>query len=163
MTRGTLTDGEPLTIVRRWLLALLAIGMIGSSVDLVLLEHYEEAWQIVPLAIMAIGLVVIVWVWARESAGAVTALRVVMLLAVATGLLGILLHYYGNREFQLEMDPGLNGWALFAKIATAKAPPALAPASMVQLGLLGLLFTYRHPALTPTSRGDRPFIDRSLV
>jgi hypothetical protein len=98
---------------------------------------------------------VIVWVWARESAGAVTALRVVMVLAVATGLVGILLHYSGNREFQLEMDPALHGWALFVKIVTAKAPPALAPASMVQMGLLGLLITYRHPALTHPSGADR--------
>jgi hypothetical protein len=30
---------------------------------------------------------------------------------------------------------------------TAKAPPALAPAGLIQLGLLGLLYTYRHPAL----------------
>jgi hypothetical protein len=28
---------------------------------------------------------------------------------------------------------------------TAKAPPALAPAVMAQLGFLGLLYTYRHP------------------
>jgi hypothetical protein len=101
------------------------------------------------------GLAAAARVWARESAGAVTALRIVMLLTIFTGMLGILLHYNGNREFQLEMDPGLNGWALFAKIATAKAPPALAPASMVQLGLLGLLFTYRHPALARPGMGDR--------
>ena len=37
---------------------------------------------------------------------------------------------------------------------TAKAPPALAPAGMIQMGLLGLLYTYRHPALR------QPMLDR---
>ena len=30
------------------------------------------------------------------------------------------------------------------------ATPALAPGALAQLGLLGLLYTYRHPALTHT-------------
>jgi hypothetical protein len=33
------------------------------------------------------------------------------------------------------------------KSITSKAPPALAPAAMIQMGLLGLLYTYKHPAL----------------
>jgi hypothetical protein len=37
----------------------------------------------------------------------------------------------------------------------AKAPPALAPASMIQLGLLGLLYTYRHPSLRSTALDGR--------
>ena len=80
-------------------------------------------------------------------AGAITAMRILMVLFVAAGFLGIALHYLGNREFQLEMDPALAGWPLFVKIVTAKAPPALAPASMVMMGLLGLIYTYQHPAL----------------
>jgi len=74
-----------------------------------------------------------------------------MVLVVATGLVGILLHYKGNREFQHEMDPGLAGWTLFITVMTAKAPPALAPAAMIQIGLLGLIATYRHPAVRHTS------------
>ncbi|HYJ16246.1 MAG TPA: hypothetical protein VE170_12200 [Candidatus Limnocylindria bacterium] len=34
----------------------------------------------------------------------------------------------------------------------AKAPPLLAPGSMVQLGLLGLAYTYKHPALKSSQR-----------
>jgi hypothetical protein len=52
---------------------------------------------------------------------------------------------------------------LFVKVVTAKAPPALAPGVMVQLGLLGLVYTYKHPALMvqrhplePDSTGAQP-------
>jgi hypothetical protein len=145
-------DSAILRRLRRLLLAILTIGMAGTAIDLLLLEHYEDVWQIPPLLIIALGLVAVGWVWTAGSGTAVVAMRIVMLLAIAGGVAGIALHYYGNREFQLEIDPELQGWALVAKIMTAKAPPALAPAVMIQLGLLGLIYTYRHPALETPSR-----------
>ncbi len=130
----------------RWLvLALLTFGMIGTASDLLLLDHYEDIWQIPPLVLIAAGLVVAAVTAARPTRAAVTALRWLMMLFVLSGLAGVLLHFNGNREFQREMDPALSGWPLFVKVVTAKAPPALAPAAMIQLGLLGLVFTYRHP------------------
>ena len=45
------------------------------------------------------------------------------------------------------MDPALSGMALFQKAILAKAPPALAPGAMTQLGLIGLAYTFRHPAM----------------
>ena len=70
-----------------------------------------------------------------------------MLLFVAAGGFGIVLHYRANVEYQLESDPGLKGRALMWKVLAAKSPPALAPGVMAQLGLLGLAYAYRHPAL----------------
>jgi hypothetical protein len=34
------------------------------------------------------------------------------------------------------------------------AAPALAPGAMVQLGLLGLIYTFRHPALIQRSKEE---------
>jgi hypothetical protein len=69
-----------------------------------------------------------------------------MVLFVVAGALGIYYHYAANVEFQREVDPSLVGTALFWKAMAAKAPPALAPGSMAQLGLIGLAYTFRHPA-----------------
>ena len=135
--------------LRRWLLVLLAIGLIGTAVDLVLLDHYEDAWQMPPLVLTVGSLAIVLWVGLRGGPAAITTLRIAMVLCVASGLLGLALHYNGNREFQHEIDPSLAGWELFRKVVTAKAPPALAPAVMAQLGFLGLLYTYRHPDLEP--------------
>ena len=128
------------------MLALLVVAMIGTMVDLMLLEHHEDAWQIVPLALLAAG-VLAAAATLTGRAGAVLLFRIVMALVIASGIIGLGLHYLGNTEFQKEMDPSLAGWPLFVKAMTAKAPPALAPASMVQMGVLGLLYTYHHPAL----------------
>jgi hypothetical protein len=147
-------EGPVLRAVRRLLLLILAIGMLGTATDLVLIEHYEEVWQIVPLALIGVALVLVAILWFRPIPAGVTALRIAMVLFIASGALGVLLHYNGNREFQTELDPSLAGWALFVKVVTAKAPPAMAPGSMVQLGLIGLLFTYRHPAVSRPLAAD---------
>ncbi|MFB3131882.1 MAG: hypothetical protein ACE10K_05095, partial [Rhodothermales bacterium] len=49
-------------------------------------------------------------------------------------------------EFELEMYPTLKGLELFWE-SIKGATPALAPGTMIQLGLLGWAYTYRHPAL----------------
>ena len=132
--------------LRRALLALLVVFMVGTAADLMLLDHHEGIWQLVPLVLVALGVVCAAWS-SRGGSSALTAMRILMVLFVAAGFMGMVLHFLGNREFQHEMDPALAGWPLIVKVMTSKAPPALAPASMIQMGLLGLLYTYQHPAL----------------
>jgi hypothetical protein len=133
--------------LRLCILVLLVIGIAGTSADLLLLHHYEEVWQAFPLVLLGLALLNIIWIALAPGSASVISMRVVMVAFVAAGALGVVLHYSGNSEFQREIDPSLSGWDLFAKVMQAKAPPALAPGSMVQLGLLGLLYTYHHPAL----------------
>lgn len=135
--------------MRRLLLVVVAVALLGSGLDLLLLEHYEDVWQYIPLLVIALGLAVTVWLGVRPRRPAVHAMRLAMSLCIAAGLAGVVLHYQGNREFQLEMDPLMQGWTLFSTVMRAKAPPALAPATLVQIGLLGLVSTYRHPASRP--------------
>jgi hypothetical protein len=145
----TRADVEPaiLSTLRRLLLLVVSLGMLGTAADLLLIEHYDGWTQLPPLVLIAFALLVIVWTSVRGGAAAVAIMRVTMVCFVAAGVAGVALHYNGNREFQHEIDPTLQGWALVVKVMRAKAPPALAPGVMVQLGLLGLLYTYGHPSL----------------
>jgi hypothetical protein len=63
----------------------------------------------------------------------------------------VVLHYRANVEFQREVDPSIAGRALLVKAMKAKAPPALAPGTMTQLGLIGLAYAYRYPSRRRTS------------
>ena len=130
--------------LRRFLLVILVVGLSGTFVELLLLKHDEDATQLVPLAVLALSLVTILWHAARPSGASATAVKVVMVLSIAAGLAGIYFHYSANREFALEGEPALAGRALWSRILEAKVPPALAPGVLVQLGLLGLAYTYRH-------------------
>ena len=78
-----------------------------------------------------------------ESSASLTALRITMTLFIAAGLVGVALHYRGSVQFQKELDPSINGFALFMKAMQSKAPPALAPGVMVYIGLLGLACGFR--------------------
>lgn len=144
------TAAELLRRIRTFLLALLALGFVGTGAELIAFEHFEDAWQAIPVSLVSVALAVVLWNALLPSPGSVRALRVVMVACIAAACLGIVLHYRGNLEFQLEIDPSQHGWALFSKVIHAKAPPALAPGSMAQLGLLGLIWSFGHPAL------DRP-------
>jgi hypothetical protein len=134
--------------LRRVLLALVALGAGGLGLDLLLLEHFESAWQFTPLVLLGGVLAGTAALVRWPTARAVRLFRGLMGLCVAAGLLGLYLHYRGNVEFELERDPLRRGFALFWE-AIRGATPALAPASLSQLGLLGLASTFRHPALDP--------------
>jgi len=140
--------------MRRLMLLLLTVAMIGTAADLMLLDHHEDFWQMVPLGVIALGVVSVLLSTVKGGVGPVMLMRVTMALFICSGFVGMGLHYIGNNEFQLEMDPSLNGWNLFVKAITSKAPPALAPAAMIQMGLLGLLYTYQHPALRDPLRPE---------
>jgi hypothetical protein len=131
------------------LLGLLLVGAAGLGAELVLLEHTESGWQWVPLVLLGAVLVLGLAVAMRPARGTVRAFQGVTALCVAAGLLGVYLHLEGNVEFELEGDPSLGGLVLLWE-ALRGATPALAPGSLAQLGLLGLVCTYRHPALRRT-------------
>jgi hypothetical protein len=133
-------------LLRRLLLGLVLLGMAGLLAELLLLEHYEDVWQWVPLVSLAIGFVLALAVWMRPARGALRAFRAVSAVYVAAGALGVYLHLDGNVEFARESDTSLRGFPLFWE-ALQGATPALAPGALAQLGLLGLALAYRHPAL----------------
>ena len=54
-------DGGMLARIRKLLLALLAAGSLGTAVELLLLGHFEEFTQIVPLVLLAAGLAAASW------------------------------------------------------------------------------------------------------
>ena len=133
-----------LEAVRRFLFVILIFGMGGTAVELLLLKHDEDAFQLIPLVLLATGLVAVGSHAARPGAATAAAVRITMAAFVAAGLAGLYFHYGANVEFQLEGDPSLSGRALLMKVLQAKAPPALAPGVMIQFGLLGLAYTFRH-------------------
>jgi len=148
------TPLDLVTLMRRALFAILAFAMVGTVVELVLLEHTEDVWQWIPIFLILLAILIQVWLVVSPSRWGVLALRGVMAAFLAAGTLGLILHFTGNAEFELEMYPSLTGFELFRE-AIGGATPTLAPGVMLQLGLLGLLYTFRHPELK-RGAGDKP-------
>jgi len=143
MIRGMSVDLE--RQIRRLILALLTFGLAATVADLFGLAHYEEPWQIVPIAFISFSLLVLLWHIVTGSPASLLTLRLLMPVLVLVGMVGVVLHLKGSLAFQLEANPDLAGWVLLKKLLRAKAPPALAPGVLVQLGLLGTIYGYKHP------------------
>ncbi|HET7274987.1 MAG TPA: hypothetical protein VFI91_07385 [Longimicrobiaceae bacterium] len=135
------------------LLLLVLLGTVGLGAELFLLEHTETIWQWIPLIVLGCGFFSGLTVAFAPRRSTVLIYRGVMVVFVAAGVLGLYLHFEGNAAFELEMDESLQGIGLFWK-SMRGATPALAPGAMAQLGLLGLIQAYRHPALLNSARRD---------
>ncbi len=142
--------------VRRFLLWIVMAGIVGLGVELVLLEHFDELLQWIPLVLLVLGLAAAVALALRASRAAVRALQAVSVLYIAAGTLGLWLHFDGNMEFEREDDPSAATTVLVRR-AIFGATPLLAPGALAQLGLIGLCIGYRHPALR-----RRPSTSREL-
>jgi hypothetical protein len=133
-----------LLVVRRLLLAILVIGLTGTAVELLLLQHDEGLIQLVPLAAIGLGLGALAWHVFRASRASLLAVQVAMVLFLAAGVAGIFFHVQANLEYQREFDPALHGRALIWQALRSKVPPALAPGVLLQFALIGLAYTYRQ-------------------
>lgn len=143
----------PARVLRRWLLAILTLGIAGTLAELILLGHFEDRPQWVPLWLLTLGVAAIGACLLAPGARTILLLRLLMAGFVAAGLAGVALHYRGNVEFELEMYPDRHGLELVRE-ALAGATPALAPGTMIVLGLIGLAYTTGHPLLSVRRRRD---------
>ena len=133
--------------LRRGILLIFVLGTVGLGTELLLLDHFEEWRQQVPLVLLALGLILLAVRIPYRGAIILRLFRLTMLAFVLGGMVGLWFHLSSNMEFELEMHPTLNGLELLFK-ALSGAMPALAPGALVQLGLIGFLYTYQHPVLS---------------
>jgi hypothetical protein len=156
-----MSNGSPiatLATLRRLLLGILLFGLAGTGTELLLMGHYEDGWQLIPLISIALAIlttVAMVRTGPRAATAATRLFRYSMVLLILLGPMGTVLHYRANLEFKREMDPSLSGFALFSSVIRAKAPPSLAPGTLALLGLLGLACGFRldgrHPSQESSS------------
>jgi len=157
MVDGSTRESDTLASIRSLLLGALALGVVGTIGELILLRHIDEPAQWVPLVALSAGVPVLIWHAWSPGIGSVRTLQALMLAFIAAGVVGVGLHYDGNVEFERELHPTERGWEFIRK-TVAGATPVLAPGSMVLLGLVGLAHAYRHPLLD----GGRHRPERSL-
>src|SRR5712671_5230937 len=87
-------------LLRRWILGVLVLGLLGTVIELVLLEHYERPLQLVPVVLIAIAIAILVWHVIRKDAASRATLLIVMAIFVLAGFAGVAAHFYGSAEFQ---------------------------------------------------------------
>ena len=120
-------------------------GVMGIAAELLLIGHFDDPFQFVPLVLLGCATPLLLGLAIAPTRASIVVTRLVMALFVASGGVGVALHYRGNEAFELEMYPALAGRELVVGTLTGSTP-VLAPGSMSLLGFLGLAIVHRHPA-----------------
>ncbi len=154
MTAANESGGESWRSIslRQILLLLVLFGNVGLIAELLLLGHTESFNQWIPLIVLMLGTISSLVVIFRPGHTAIRIFQWIMASFLMAGVVGLYLHYRGNVEFALERYPDASGIDLIWK-ALRGATPTLAPGALAQLGLLGLVYTFRHPMLGDRSIG----------
>jgi hypothetical protein len=139
--------------LRQLVFGLIVFGMAGLLVELLLLEHYDGWRQWIPLVLLGLGLIDVAIVFRNTTPRTLKGFRILMALYIVIGGLGLWFHLAGNMEFALERDATLSGLRLLLE-SVHGGTPILAPGALTQLGLLGLAYAFRHPALGAASADD---------
>lgn len=129
---------------RQLLIAVFLFGAIGVGLELILLEHTEEAWQWVPIVLLGTSIPTAAVLAFKPTRAVIRLFTFIMVLFIGAGGIGLIQHFRGNIEFELEMYASRRGWELFWE-ALKGATPTLAPGTMTVLGLMGIIYTFRHP------------------
>ena len=82
-----------------------------KGADLLLLGHFEDFWQWVPLVLLPLGLIVVAWQRADRGPRSTRILQGTSVLFLASGVTGLWLHFTANAEFELEMYPSLGAYS----------------------------------------------------
>ncbi len=138
-----MSPAEVLARLRRFLLALSVLLLGGSLVELFLVEHTEDAVQLVPFVLCGLGALASLAALFKPRRATLRALRVSMLLVVCGSLFGVYQHVSHNYEFQKEVNPNATGGELI-RGALGGANPLLAPGILAVAAVLALAATYRH-------------------
>jgi hypothetical protein len=114
--------------------------LVGTSMELYLLDHFEGPLQWIPLLCLGASLLLMLILFFRITPRLISLFQLLMGLNALSGLYGAFLHLQANYEFELEMKPTARGWELFTE-SLSGALPALAPGSMIVLALLGFSYS----------------------
>jgi hypothetical protein len=158
-------------LLRKGLIALVGLGIVGTVMELLFLRHWGSAGQAIvwpALGFLAAGLATLAM---RPSPRSIWAARAIALGVAAIALVGVGFHVSENlmagpldRDFAAvwaSMSPLEQWWqAVTGRVGPA---PTVAPGVLLQLGLGLLLATVRHPAAMSHSIGNAAGAETMVV
>ncbi|HVQ38527.1 MAG TPA: hypothetical protein VMS31_13400 [Pyrinomonadaceae bacterium] len=142
-----MTAADILFRLRRFLLVLSVLLLGGTVIELLLVNHREDAVQLIPFFLCGLGVIALLLVWLRPRRRTVQGLRLTMLLVIVGSVFGIYEHFANNLAFQREIRPSATMSEVLMS-AVAGGNPLLAPGMLAVAAMLALAATYYHPALS---------------
>lgn len=132
--------------LRRFLLAIAGLLLLGTLIELALIQHWDEPLQLTPFILSAIGLAGVAWAWVKSERGPLLALRALMVPLTLGSLVGVFVHVSSNIEIYTETHANAGTLAVIAA-GLGGHNPLIAPGMLALAGILAAAATYGHPAL----------------
>lgn len=151
--------GDAARPLRLALIALAALSVAGTAVELATLRHWNGAVQLIPWGIAGLLAILTIVMATRPGPGALRLVRGGAVLAILASAFGVVRHVVANHEtapldrvFGPKWDSmsALSRWWEAASGGVGPAP-SLAAGVLAQAALCLLAATLRHPA---TARAD---------
>lgn len=128
-----------LAVILSWVSFAIIFMAIGTVAELVLISHYEDQWQLLPIILISVVMgVFMISLWKR-SVGLMRLFKVLLVACVLSGALGVYFHLRANMEFEAELHPSQPSTTTFFE-SLSGALPALAPGSMIIFALIGYIY-----------------------
>ena len=142
-------------LLRRSLVALAAIGGVGTGLELVLLRHWDNELEVIPFAALAVLGVAMLVLIRRPGRRSVLAARWLAAGVAVAGAIGVFIHVRSNYEVAPLDFRYTASWPttaepirwLLAATDTVGPSPTLAPAALTFAAFCLLAATLHHPAL----------------
>ncbi len=138
-----MSPADVLARLRRFLLAFSVLLLGGSLVELFLVEHTEDAVQLIPFALCGLGALAALGALFKPRRATLLGLRACMLLVILGSLFGVYQHVSHNLAFRQEVNPNATTGELL-RGALGGANPLLAPGILAAAAVLALAATYRQ-------------------
>ncbi|MEQ4715551.1 hypothetical protein [Nonomuraea sp. B19D2] len=151
-------------LIRRALLALTAIGVLGAAFELTTEQHWKSAEQLIPWGALAFLGVAVLLMLVKDSLRLAAAVRLIALAVLVASAFGVYAHVAANydagpldQRYATTWDAlsAVTRWWYALTKAVGPAPP-LAPGMLGQSALMLLLATLlRHrPTANDAVQGD---------
>jgi hypothetical protein len=138
-------DAGTMAGIRLLVLAATALTLVVTEAELLYAAHTgSNNGQIIAVVLTAIGLATATLHAIRRSTASIVLFRFAMYLFLVFGVDGLLTHYQAAARAALKARPALAGSGLVLAALTERVP-ALAPGMLIQIGLTGLIYAFRHP------------------
>jgi len=132
--------------LRQFLLIISAGVFVMTVTELFFLEHWKLTIQFLPFVLCGLGLIASALAYFRPTHGTMRFTQWSMIIIAVCSAIGFYEHMSGNFWFWLEIQPNATAWEL-VKATLKGGIPVLAPGILTLGGVIGLMATYKHPAL----------------
>lgn len=146
-------------LLRKALLALAAVAVVGTAIDLATLRHWSQSIQLIPWFVLG-GLAIAIALAAIPLPLTIRVARAIAVVAVLCAVFGVYEHVKSNYDVApldyryTDRWPTMSSWSRWWAAANKSVGPSppLAPAVLLYGSLCVLFATIRHPVLRNPDR-----------